>query len=77
MDTQSNQAEGEGLRMRLLNAMWSKLAMWRISENLRYHAVLPQLQVMARCSPQDKLTMVRRLKEMGEVCPPPWLSHSC
>jgi len=29
--------------------------------------VLKTMQVMARCSPQDKLTMVRRLKEMGEV----------
>mmetsp|Transcript_52987 Transcript_52987/g.139674 ORF Transcript_52987/g.139674 Transcript_52987/m.139674 type:complete len:110 (-) Transcript_52987:1229-1558(-) len=28
---------------------------------------LKTMQVMARCSPQDKLTMVRRLKEMGEV----------
>ena len=29
--------------------------------------ILKTMQVMARCSPQDKLTMVRRLKEMGEV----------
>jgi magnesium-transporting ATPase (P-type) len=29
--------------------------------------LLKTLQVMARCSPQDKLTLVRRLKEMGEV----------
>ena len=29
------------------------------------------VQVMARCSPQDKLTLVRRLKEMGEVGPEP------
>jgi len=29
--------------------------------------VLRTMQVMARCSPQDKLTLVRRLKEMGEV----------
>eukprot|EP00291_Cryptomonas_curvata_P007377 CAMPEP_0172195970 /NCGR_PEP_ID=MMETSP1050-20130122/26527_1 /TAXON_ID=233186 /ORGANISM="Cryptomonas curvata, Strain CCAP979/52" /LENGTH=714 /DNA_ID=CAMNT_0012872139 /DNA_START=41 /DNA_END=2181 /DNA_ORIENTATION=+ len=27
--------------------------------------ILKTMQVMARCSPQDKLTMVRRLKEMG------------
>jgi Ca2+-transporting ATPase len=33
--------------------------------------VLKTMQVMARCSPQDKLTMVRRLKEMGEVTPLP------
>jgi hypothetical protein len=25
------------------------------------------LQVMARCSPQDKLTLVRRLRELGNV----------
>mmetsp|Transcript_58777 Transcript_58777/g.120242 ORF Transcript_58777/g.120242 Transcript_58777/m.120242 type:complete len:1033 (-) Transcript_58777:399-3497(-) len=30
-------------------------------------SVLKDLQVMARCSPQDKLILVRRLKEMGEV----------
>jgi len=29
--------------------------------------LLKDLQVMARCSPQDKLVLVRRLKEMGEV----------
>mmetsp|Transcript_46065 Transcript_46065/g.109063 ORF Transcript_46065/g.109063 Transcript_46065/m.109063 type:complete len:1060 (+) Transcript_46065:180-3359(+) len=29
--------------------------------------LLKTLQVMARCSPQDKLILVRRLKEMGEV----------
>jgi magnesium-transporting ATPase (P-type) len=33
-------------------------------------------QVMARCSPQDKLTMVRRLKEMGEVCTLPPHTHA-
>jgi hypothetical protein len=31
---------------------------------------------MARCSPQDKLTMVRRLKEMGEVLQP-LSTHPC
>ena len=33
----------------------------------RENLVLPQLQVMVQCSPQDKLTMVRHLKEIGEV----------
>jgi Ca2+-transporting ATPase len=32
-------------------------------------SILKTMQVMARCSPQDKLAMVRRLKEMGEVLP--------
>ena len=41
--------------------------------------ILKTMQVMARCSPQDKLTMVRRLKEMGEVVSPPAIypSSSC
>ncbi len=30
---------------------------------------------MARCSPQDKLTLVRRLKEMGEVRLPAHAAH--
>ncbi|PRP84217.1 P-type ATPase [Planoprotostelium fungivorum] len=29
--------------------------------------IIPRLQVMARCSPEDKLTLVRRLIELGEV----------
>eukprot|EP01119_Soliformovum_irregulare_P015406 TRINITY_DN4331_c0_g2_i2.p1 TRINITY_DN4331_c0_g2~~TRINITY_DN4331_c0_g2_i2.p1 ORF type:complete len:354 (-),score=133.06 TRINITY_DN4331_c0_g2_i2:60-1121(-) len=30
-------------------------------------AVIPRLQVLARCSPEDKLILVKRLKAMGEV----------
>ena len=62
--------------MRLLDVLWSKFALRGSGEYLRDHVALPQLQVMARCSPQDKLTMVRRLKEMGEVCSLPPLTHA-
>eukprot|EP00027_Filamoeba_sp_ATCC50430_P004623 CAMPEP_0168558174 /NCGR_PEP_ID=MMETSP0413-20121227/9825_1 /TAXON_ID=136452 /ORGANISM="Filamoeba nolandi, Strain NC-AS-23-1" /LENGTH=976 /DNA_ID=CAMNT_0008589269 /DNA_START=36 /DNA_END=2966 /DNA_ORIENTATION=- len=30
-------------------------------------AIIPRLQVMARCSPQDKFRLVHRLRELGEV----------
>lgn len=29
--------------------------------------IIPRLQILARCSPDDKLTLVRRLIELGEV----------
>jgi len=29
--------------------------------------IIPKLQIIARCSPEDKLTLVRRLIELGEV----------
>lgn len=29
--------------------------------------ILPKLQVLARCSPQDKYRLVKRLRELGEV----------
>ena len=38
--------------------------------------ILKTMQVMARCSPQDKLTMVRRLKEMGDVRSSPSVNKS-
>ena len=30
-------------------------------------AIIPKLRVIARCSPSDKLTLVKRLKALGEV----------
>jgi len=38
--------------------------------NLTQHEmdrIIPRLQIVARCSPEDKLTLVRRLIELGEV----------
>jgi calcium-translocating P-type ATPase len=40
---------------------------WRLMSPQERDKVIPRLQVIARCSPEDKLTFVRRLRELGEV----------
>jgi Ca2+-transporting ATPase len=32
--------------------------------------IIPNLQVIARCSPEDKLILVKRLRELGEAINP-------
>jgi Ca2+-transporting ATPase len=38
-----------------------------VLQSVRPDGRVQKLQVLARCSPQDKLTIVQRLKELGEV----------
>jgi len=40
---------------------------WRNMTHDQIDKIIPNLQVIARCSPEDKLILVKRLKEMGEV----------
>ncbi|KAK4551812.1 plasma membrane calcium [Recurvomyces mirabilis] len=40
---------------------------FRKMSNAEQRAIIPKLQVLARSSPEDKRTLVKRLKEMGET----------
>jgi Ca2+-transporting ATPase len=40
---------------------------YRVLTQTQKDEIIPRLQVMARCSPDDKLSLVKRLRELGEV----------